>query len=331
MGRDMEAVGRYRVLRQLGAGAFATVWLAHDDELDVPVAIKVLAENWTHNTDVRQRFVEEARVLRRISDPRVVGVHDIGITAGGRSYFVMDHADGGTVADLVAQRLAPEAALATAVEVARAVQVLHDHGVLHRDVKPSNLLLRHRLDGIRQVMIADLGTAKALAEASGLTLSAGTPAYMAPEQAHGLHGLDERADVYGVAAVAYALIAGTPPFSGSGGVSEVALRDPAARPASLGLTDGAGTELDAVLADALSFDPERRPRTVAQLAQQLEQLHGDLAARQGTGPPGAAVETRPTESPGHRRSSSVIRLVGLGVVLFVLAAGLTWLALGLAG
>lgn len=325
----MEAVGRYRVLRRLGAGAFATVWLAHDDDLDVPVAVKVLAENWTSNDDIRRRFVEEARVLRRISEPRVVGVHDIGTSADGRSYFVMDYADAGTVADLVGHRLDPPAALATAVEVARAVQVLHDHGVLHRDVKPSNLLLRHRPDGSRQLMIADLGTAKALAEASGLTLSAGTPAYMAPEQAHGQQGLDERADVYGVAAVTYALLAGSPPFAGSGGVSEVALRDPALRPAPLELPGAAGAELDRVLSEALSFDPGRRPRTVAVLAQQLEQLRESLDAHPGSR--AGAVPVEAPRGPAAGGSISVRRLAGLAVLVFVLVAGLTWLVLGVGG
>ncbi len=145
-GPDAGRIGRYATRRVLGSGAFATVWLGRDDELDVPVAIKVLAENWTHNADVRARFVEEARILRRISDPRVVGVHDIGSLPDGRSYFVMDFADGGTVADLVGG-VDRRTALELAIEVGRAVQVLHDQQILHRDMKPSNMLLRRAKAG----------------------------------------------------------------------------------------------------------------------------------------------------------------------------------------
>ena len=108
-----EQIGRYRLTRRLGTGAFATVWLGHDDELDAPVAIKVLADNWAADADVRARFVAEARLLRRVRDQRVVRVHDIGALDDDRPYFVMDYADGGTVATLLAddQRLDPAAAL----------------------------------------------------------------------------------------------------------------------------------------------------------------------------------------------------------------------------
>ncbi|MGI8459728.1 MAG: serine/threonine-protein kinase [Propionibacteriaceae bacterium] len=319
----MEAVGRYRIVRQLGAGAFATVWLGHDDDLDVPVAIKVLAENWTQNADVRRRFVDEARVLRRIQDPRVVVVHDIGSLDDGRPYFVMNYADAGTVAELVAAPADRSTALATAVEVGRAVQVLHDHDVLHRDVKPSNLLRHRRRDGTEQLMIADLGTAKALAESSGLTLSAGTPAYMAPEQAHGQRALDVRADVYGIAAVAYALISGRPPFPDVSAVSDVAFRNPARHPDPV---DTEGSALDDVLRSALAFDPDERPATATQLAEQFGRLRrGDQDATRLEHRPGerAAVTTRPDRA--------VAKLVGLAVVVMILAAVLTWLILGLFG
>ena len=266
-GPDAGRIGRYATRRVLGSGAFATVWLGRDDELDVPVAIKVLAENWTHNADVRARFVEEARILRRISDPRVVGVHDIGSLPDGRSYFVMDFADGGTLADLIGG-VDRRTALELAVEVGRAVQVLHDQQILHRDVKPSNMLLRRRKDRADQLMVADLGTAKALAEASGLTLSAGTPAYMAPEQAHGELPLSPSADVYGVAALTYALVSGRPPFPDEHGLSDVARRDPSRRPASL----DEGGPLDALMVDALAFDPARRPSSALDLVDRLEAI-----------------------------------------------------------
>jgi eukaryotic-like serine/threonine-protein kinase len=94
--------GRYRVVRRIGSGGFATVWLARDEELDAPVAVKVLADNWAHRLDVRSRFEEEARILRRADSDRVVRVHDIGELPDGRPYFVMTYADRGTQADRLA-------------------------------------------------------------------------------------------------------------------------------------------------------------------------------------------------------------------------------------
>ncbi|MBA8794891.1 serine/threonine protein kinase [Friedmanniella endophytica] len=279
---DTGRIGRYATRRVLGTGAFATVWLGRDDELDAWVAIKVLADNWAHNAEVRGRFVEEARTLRRISDARVIGVHDIGTLPDGRSYFVMDHADGGTLADRLG-RLTRAEALGYAVEVAQAVQVLHDHGVLHRDLKPSNLLLAKRAGRTDRLMVADLGTAKALAEASGLTLSAGTPAYMAPEQAHGRWGLDQRADVYGLGAVTHALLTGHPPFPGERDLAAVAFRDPATRPEPV---DGGGP-LDELLASALAFDPADRPQDAQEYADALVRIAVAEAA--------GRIDDRPTQ------------------------------------
>ena len=186
-------VGRFRVQRALGSGGFATVWLAEDPELDSLVAVKVLAENWAANADVHRRFVDEARLLRRLDSDHLVRVYDIGDLEDGRPYFVMSYADGGTLADLLKERPAPwqpEDVLAVADGLAAALTVLHRGGVVHRDVKPANVLFRTALHADRhsgpfagkQVMLGDLGIAKDLQWASGLTLPAGSPAFMAPEQ-----------------------------------------------------------------------------------------------------------------------------------------------------
>ena len=266
-----ERIGRYRLKRRLGAGAFATVWLGDDEDLDVQVAVKVLADNWATHADVRERFVAEAKLMRRIADDRVIRVYDIGSLDDDRPYFVMDFANGGTLADRLAAGVNPQEALLLGAEAARAVQVLHDNGVLHRDVTPANLLIRREPDGAQRVVITDLGMAKAIAEATGLTLAAGTPAFMAPEQAGGLGGFDARADVYSVAAVVYTLLAGEPPF---GGRNLVAVMSRAAdlRPDPVaGRLDGPG-ELDEVLAGALSYEPGDRPPTATALADELDRL-----------------------------------------------------------
>jgi eukaryotic-like serine/threonine-protein kinase len=205
--------GRYRVDRRLGSGAFATVWLGFDEELHAPVAVKVLADNWAHHLDVRERFLEEARILRRADSDRVVRVHDIGELDDGRPYFVMTYADRGTLADRLASGPLPvPQALRYGADIALGVAVLHEVGVIHRDLTPANVLLRSsRAGAAEQVLVADLGLAKAAAQASGFTLSVGTPGYMAPEQARPEDGLDQRADVYAIGALVTAMLTGAPP------------------------------------------------------------------------------------------------------------------------
>ncbi|MGW2209805.1 serine/threonine-protein kinase [Streptomyces sp. NPDC001781] len=207
-----ERIGRYRLQQHLGSGAFATVWLARDDELDALVAVKVLADNWSHRLDVRERFLSEARLLRRARSSRVVQVYDIGELDDTRPYFVMEYADGGTLADLCADGPppVPEALELTAL-AARGAAALHEAGIVHRDIKPTNLLLRTAPDGGRRLLLADLGLAKSLAQASALTLAAGSAGYRPPEQAEPGAGIDERADVYSLGAVGYELLTGTVP------------------------------------------------------------------------------------------------------------------------
>src|SRR5690242_15980230 len=170
-----DRIGRYRVERRLGAGAFATVWLAEDETLESWVAIKVLADNWTHHGDVRARFEQEAQVLRRADSERLVRVFDVGELPDGRPYQVMTYAAGGTLAERLARGPMPvQTALRTAAAIARATSDLHTSGVLHRDLKPSNVLF-DTVRGTERILVADLGMAKAIAYASGFTVVAGTP------------------------------------------------------------------------------------------------------------------------------------------------------------
>ena len=204
-------IGRYPVSRRLGAGAFATVWLGRDTDFDVDVAIKVLADNWAADPAIRERFLTEAKFLRRIRDRRVVHVYDIGTLDDGRPYFVMDYLDAGSLEDLRRSGVAPAEALRLCAEAARGLEVLHRHHLVHRDVTPGNLLLTSRPDGSRAVVVADLGVARSVLDSSAGAMVVGTPSYMAPEQAGG-GAVDPRADVYALCAVAYALLTGGPPF-----------------------------------------------------------------------------------------------------------------------
>ncbi len=298
----MRLMGRYRMERVLGSGAFATVWLGEDPALEARVAIKVLADNWANNADVRERFLAEARLLRRVDDPRLVRVFDVGVSEDedARPYFVMEYVPGGTLADRI-DSVSTRQALEYGVAVADAVQVLHDAGIVHRDVKPSNLLVDDRTTPPR-VVVSDLGSAKLLAEASGVTVTTGTPAYMAPEQIHQSDGFDGRADVYAAAAVTYHLLSGHPAFSDRT-AAEVMERRADSRPPPLGARLGQPAALDRLLARSLSWDPERRPATAAEFARELEKLlvDDDVPA------PGPEVPTGPV----------MVFCVVLAVVLFV--------------
>ncbi len=315
-----ERLGRLRRVDRIGAGGFATVWLYHDDELDSPVAVKALADNWAQRQDVCDRFLEEARFLRRADSDHVVRVYDIG-EADGTPYFVMTYADRGTVADLVEP--------GTPMPIARVVDlmaqagdgvaVLHRSGVIHRDIKPQNLLLRSTPEGGERVMVADLGVAKAMLHASGLTQVVGTPAYMAPEQANGL-GLDLRADVHALGAVAYQLMTGR--LVREGGISSLA--QPVLPPAPSTVA-GVPAPFDSVLLRALAPDPEERwpdvPSFVAGLrwaertAAQRDALTGTME-RSGPLVPPATELIAPARSRGR-----VLPVVLLSLLVLVLTFG----------
>lgn len=211
-----ENLGRLRRVQRLGSGGFASVWLYRDDELDSLVAVKALADNWSHRVDIRERFLDEARILRRADSDYVVRVFDIGVTEDDIPYFVMTYADRGTVADLLdnSDPVEPHRVIEIVEQAARGLAVIHGNGIVHRDVKPQNLLLSSTRGGGTRVLVADLGVAKALLHATGITQVVGTPEYMAPEQVHMETSLDERADVHALGAVAYHLLTGRPARTG---------------------------------------------------------------------------------------------------------------------
>jgi serine/threonine protein kinase len=271
----MDSIGRYRLVRRIGAGSFATVWLGNDDDLDVPVAVKVLADNWASNDDVRNRFLTEARIMRRIHDRRLVQVYDIGTLDDGRPYFVMDYIDGGSLNDLRMQGIDPVRALRLCAESCRAVDVLHAHNIIHRDVTPGNLLLSKIANGGTQVMIADLGVAKSPLDAVGATMTAGTPSYMAPEQAMGLTPLDNRVDIYSLTAVTYAMLTGRPPFLVRS-IADIVARDPLLAPKPIAGRIGAPSTLDGVMLSGLAADRNRRPPTALLLAEGLEAIAREM-------------------------------------------------------
>ncbi|MGW3495388.1 serine/threonine-protein kinase [Streptomyces sp. NPDC001020] len=294
--QSLERIDRYRLERRLGGGAFGVVWLAHDDALEAPVAVKVLAENWADRLDVRERFLSEARLLRRAGSSRVVQVYDIGELPDGRPYFVMEYADGGTLADQLHDGPLPVAeALRLTALAARAAGALHDAGIVHRDIKPSNVLLGTAPDGSPRLLLADLGLAKSLAQASGLTMAAGSAGYAPPEQSEPGTGIDARADVYSLGALGYHLLTGTVPALPGKVVPPDRLR-PELLP-----------DVRRALMRAMECDREQRWPTAEAFADELDRLAGPRS-------------TTPAGRPRRRRRPLVLALVAVAVAG---AAGVT--------
>jgi len=246
-------IGSYSIERLLGVGSFATVWLGFDAALGARVAIKVLAENWSHDLRVRERFMDEGRMLWRFDHERLVRVHSVGELPDGRPYIVMGWAQGGSLRDRLAEGpMSVRASLSLLHQIAAGVAVLHDHGVVHRDLTPGNVLFRSAPGfepeefAAGQVVISDLGLAKAIAAASGLTARAGTPGYMAPEQDDPLAMVDVRTDVFGL-----------------GRLGSVLLCVPGRSDASAPLRSGVPARVADVLRRATAYRPADRYRDAA--------------------------------------------------------------------
>ncbi|MEU8329975.1 serine/threonine-protein kinase [Micromonospora sp. NPDC048839] len=272
---------------------------ARDDALDASVAIKVLADNWSYHADLRERFEQEARIMRRTDSSLLVRVLDVGELPDGRPYLVMPYAAGGTLADrLVSGPMPVREALLVAADIASAVTVLHEAGVLHRDLKPSNVLFEPAA-GRDRVLVADLGLAKALANASGFTIAAGTPGYMPPEQATPGGGLDIRADVYAIGATMYHMLTGNPPEqasrTGRGGRS-------LPRPSQV--RPGIPSTVDDLVRRALHHDPRQRWASAAVMLDELQRVIAWMERDTGRG----------------RFVRQLGRVVGVGVALTALLA-----------
>ena len=205
----------YRIIRKLGSGAMATVFLAKQLSLDRLVAIKVLPRRLSSNSSFIDRFYKEGRAAARLNDPNIVAAYDVG-RAGEHHYFVMEYVDGETVYDRIkdSKRIGDASAISIVRQVASALAHAHDVGFIHRDIKPKNIMITK--DGT--VKLADLGLARALSDTAAAEAEAGraygTPFYISPEQIRGKVELGPQADIYGLGATLYHMATGRVPFKG---------------------------------------------------------------------------------------------------------------------
>ncbi|KRF06119.1 hypothetical protein ASH00_07535 [Arthrobacter sp. Soil782] len=273
---DTVVDGRYHVRSRLASGGMSTVYLATDERLERDVALKVLYPHLAEDERFLERFEREAKSAARLSHPHVVGVLDQGVEDGpGQSvaYLVMEYVPGKTLRDLLTERgrLTPRQALAILDPVVEGLGAAHDAGLIHRDVKPENVLLSER-GGIK---IADFGLARAVSAATHTGTLVGTAAYFPPELVTG-GAADARSDIYSAGIVLFELLTGRQPYSGEAPI-QVAFQHVNSRvPAPSTIVPGLAEDLDELVLWCTAVDPEERPIDGNALLGELRHIRTNL-------------------------------------------------------
>jgi eukaryotic-like serine/threonine-protein kinase len=301
----------YRLERELGQGGMATVYLAEDLRHHRKVALKVLRPELAATLGP-ERFFREIEVAARLSHPHILPLHDSG-EAQGFLYYVMPFVDGENLRGRLARQgeLPVPEAVRLLADVADALAYAHGQGVVHRDIKPDNVLLSGR-----HALVTDFGVAKAVSEATGrqqLTtagIALGTPAYMAPEQAAADPHLDHRVDIYALGAMGYELLTGRPPFTGASPHEVLAAHITRQPEPLLALRPACPPALAALIMRCLAKKPSDRPQSAEELVRVLETVSTPSSGITPT-------DTRPI--PGLARRRRPMLLIALGAI--VLAAG----------
>ncbi len=271
IGKD---VGRYRIVELIGEGGMAMVYKAHDSRLDREVAIKfirmgIVEDAYAH--DMLKRFDREARALAKLSHPNIVKVYDYG-EYENYPYLVMEFLAGGTLRTQVGKTLSYKEAARLLVPITRALEYAHQMGIVHRDVKPTNILLSATGDPL----LSDFGIAKLLHTGEAMTLtgpgaSVGTPEYTAPEQSTG-KPVDHRADIYSLGVVFYELVTGEKPFTADTPVAVMVKHVLEPLPSPRKFISDLPEDVERVILKALSKDPDDRYQTMKDFGEELERL-----------------------------------------------------------
>ncbi len=291
MARLQAALGaQYRIERELGRGGMGMVFLATDTTLDRPVAVKVMHPDLSVHGSITQRFLAEARMIARLRHPNIVSVHTAG-EATGIFYYVMDHVPGESLRERLnaAGKLDLAETIRITGDIADALAAAGAAGLVHRDVKPENILLD---SATGRALLADFGIARvaavdADAQLTGQGIAVGTPTYMSPEQAAG-EVVDSRSDLYGLGVVAYEMLAGQPPFRGPNGAAVISAQL-SEKPAPIDrLRPGLPPAVSQAIMRALEKSPEHRWQTGAEFRRALAGEGGAVVRRRRT-PRAAAV------------------------------------------
>src|SRR6266540_7459807 len=304
--------GRYRIVRKLGTGGMANVYLAEDEVLGRRVAIKILNDRHAGDDQFVERFRREAKNAASLSHPNIVSIYDRG-EAEGTYYIAMEYLDGRSLKELIVAR--GPAPIHLAVDYARqilaALRFAHRHGIVHRDIKPHNVLV----DGEGRLKVTDFGIARAGAsQMTEVGSIVGTAQYLSPEQARG-SGVDQRSDLYSVGVLLYELLTGTVPFTGDTPV-EIAMKhlsEVPERPSRRRAEVPRG--LDMVVVRALAKDPDERYQTAEEMDDDLARVEQGLrvsdetaeaatAVLAGSGIDETAVRRMPTVTTAAYRPSS---------------------------
>jgi serine/threonine-protein kinase len=316
--------GHYDIERELGAGGMAHVFLANDVKHDRSVAVKVFRPELASSLGT-ERFLREIQIAAKLSHPHILPLYDSG-EADGFLYYVMPLVEGESLGDRMERegQLPYDDALQITRETADALNYAHARGLVHRDIKPDNIMLTGG-----HAVVMDFGIARAVSAAGGdkLTqtgMAVGTPLYMSPEQAAAVDEVDGRTDIYALGCVLYEMLTGTPPFTGPTPQAVMARHSMDHVPSPITLRDTIPAELEEILYCALAKSPADRFRTAADFAEALKVIH----TRTGTLPRMSASTVRPsritptTPMPFAARSAVKRRkIAAASVAALVIAAG----------
>jgi serine/threonine protein kinase len=292
-------IGRYQIIREIGRGGMSIVYLAQDPHFDRQVAVKVLSRHMLQDPTFRARFDREARVIASLEHPAIVPVYDYGGGEDESSFIVMRYMPGGSLGDRMSEgRIRIEEILKTVLRIASALDFAHQRGVIHRDLKPGNILF----DQWNLAYLSDFGLVKLTQSTVSYTGSSviGTPAYMSPEQAHGQKKIDQRSDVYALGIILFELLTGQHPYKADTPIGLILAHLTEPMPDICAVDSSLPPACAEVIHRAVAKDPAARYSTAGDFALAVRHLfaeHIDTATLEEA-VPDLTPSTQPAQAPG---------------------------------